>query len=413
MNKAVSILLSTALIAGLFSCTEKDPAPTDSPTPTTPTGYVTPTGTPDGALISATIGAAGGSIESADKRIRVEIPAGALTANQTITLQPITNQAPNGKGKAFRLTPHGQQFAKPATISFHYTEEELNGTFAEALGIAYQNEKGIWKVPTGLTLNKEAKTVTIKTTHFSDWSFFEAISLEPAYRYMDPGEKGNLAVRYVLPDEFLFVPIGDEAQELELLNPEHLLDAKYIDKWELKGDGELKPTNSTAVYQAPNHIPGQNPVRVEVSITSKGKAIGLLIARIYVAPEGITLQIDGGDWITFRGGANFNHIQNVIEGKNGSQYVSMGWSGGRQGQFHWTLNTDVSFVLFSGVRHYQNRYGTRPDVSGGTLNIDTDQWQGYVLGTFHLEPAGWYQADPYNPVGTSQIRGIFRVKSVN
>lgn len=404
------------LIAGLFSCTDKDPAPTDSTTPNTPTGYVTSLGAPEGSAITATIGATGGSIESTDKRIRVEIPAGALTTNQTITLQPITNQAPNGKGQAFRLTPHGLQFAKPATISFQYKEEELNGTFAEALGIAYQNDKGIWKVPAGLTLNKLTKTVTVKTTHFSDWSFFEAISLDPQIKGIDPGGQTTLAVRYILAGELPFTPITDEDQERELLNPDYLLDSKFIDKWELKGEGELKPASggATATYQAPNHIPGQNPVRVEVSIKSKGTAVGLLIGRIYVMPEGISFQIDGGDWITLPGGANINTTQNVIEGKLGEKSVLLGWVGTPRGQFHWTLGPNVHFGYQVGPRIYQNRYGTAPDISGGSLNVDEAGNQStYVLGTFTVMPAGWYQPDPYNPMGTSQVRGMFRVKRVN
>ncbi len=411
MKNITNTLLGLALITLSVSCTEPDPAPTTLPEPT---GHVTAQGTPDGTAVTAAIGPAGGTIESTDKRIRVEIPVGALTATQTITLQPITNKAPNGQGQAFRLTPHGLQFAKPATISFKYTDEDLNGTFAEALGIAYQDDKGIWKVPKGLTLKKETKTVSVTTTHFSDWSFFESVSLEPSYKALDLGEKTTLAVKHVLKDIIPLVPLTSEDQELELLNPEYLLDAQYIDKWELKGDGDLKATNSTAVYQAPNYIPGQNPVRVEVSIKSKGKAVGLLISRMYVMPEGITLQIDGGDWITLRGGANINSTHNIIEGELAGTFVVLGWVGSPRGQFHWTLGTNVSFVYTVGLKSYQNRYGTEPSLSGGTLNVDDAGNQSpYVLGTFTLTPAGWYQADPYNPMGTAQIRGMFRVKKVN
>jgi hypothetical protein len=418
--KKVSILLGLCLTLFTISCEKPgvEPDPTDpGQNPTPSTGHVTPVGTPDGTAVSASMGPAGGTLQSADGRLSVIIPAGALSTSQTIQVQPITNQAPGGKGPAFRLTPHGQSFAKPVTIRFQYTEKDLAGTFAEALGIAYQSEKGTWKIAGAVTHNAVAKTVSVETTHFSDWSFFEAISLDPAYRVIDPGQSAQLAVRYVVrraDDSDLLVPIGKEAQEAELVNPEFLLDSKFIGNWELKGEGDLQATGNTAKYSAPNRIPANNPIRVEVSIKSKGKAVGLLIARIYVAPEGISLQIDGGDWETYRGWASLTGTKNVISGQKGNWGLILGWTGKTEGQYAWTMGTAVSFVLEDGhgFRHYQNRYGLGPDLSGGFLTIDDDgsETGGYVVGTFNLEPAGWYQTDPFNPTGTARIRGFFRVK---
>jgi hypothetical protein len=420
--KKVALLLGLGLTLLTVACektgvdpTEPQPGQTDQPT-----GHVTPVGTPDGSAVSAQIGPEGGTLQSPDGRLQVIVPAGALSTGQTFQAQPITNQAPGGKGQAFRLTPHGQQFAKPVTVRFRYTEKDLAGTFADALGVAYQSDKGTWKIAGAVTHDAAAKTISVQTTHFSDWSFFEAISLEPAYRVLDPGQNAPLAVRCVVPKKDgsdLLVPIGDEAQDAELINPEFLLDSKFIDKWELKGDGDLQATGSTAKYFAPNRIPANNPVRVEVGIKSKGKAVGLLIARIYVAPEGISLQLDGGAWETYPGGANLTGTKNVITGRKGNWGLILAWTGKTEGQYAWTMGTDVSFVLDDGMgfRHYQNRYGLGPDLSGGFLTIDDDgsETGGYVVGTFNLEPAGWYQTDPYNPVGTARIRGFFRVKSVN
>lgn len=103
---------------------------------------VTPVGTPIGEVSRKTIDAAGGKLTSADGTIEIIIPAGALNTATEISIQPISNELASGVGTAYRLTPHGEQFNKPVTITFHYKEEEVLNTVPELLAIAYQDEKG-------------------------------------------------------------------------------------------------------------------------------------------------------------------------------------------------------------------------------------------------------------------------------
>ncbi len=56
-------------------------------------------GISDGKLVSKLIGPAGGSMAADDGRVELIFPAGALTANTNISIQPITNKL-NGSGKA-------------------------------------------------------------------------------------------------------------------------------------------------------------------------------------------------------------------------------------------------------------------------------------------------------------------------
>src|SRR5438045_2117146 len=79
---------------------------------------------PEGKLVSKVIGTAGGRIVSDDGRVELIFPANALTANTSISIQPTTNPAPNGSGKAYSFEPSGIQFKKPVQIIFHYTDEE-------------------------------------------------------------------------------------------------------------------------------------------------------------------------------------------------------------------------------------------------------------------------------------------------
>jgi hypothetical protein len=180
MKKSLSLFVSALLLILTVACKKDNEVDPDlEPAPVNQGTEVTPVGTPTGEAFTANIGPAGGSIESADKRIRIDIPAGALAATQTISVQPITNNCPSGQGEAFRLTPHGLQFAKPATITFQYTENDLEGTFAEGLAIAWQTDKGEWKSTAGNQVDTLNKQLSVQTTHFSDWSFFKSIFIDP------------------------------------------------------------------------------------------------------------------------------------------------------------------------------------------------------------------------------------------
>src|SRR4030081_2081144 len=64
-------------------------------------------GTPDGKQVSKDIGATGGTIVSDDGRIELIFPPGALTSTTSISIQPTTNAAPNGTGKAYAFEPSG------------------------------------------------------------------------------------------------------------------------------------------------------------------------------------------------------------------------------------------------------------------------------------------------------------------
>ena len=160
----------------LFSCKKNDVQP-DTEVPT-PVGVPTEIGTPDGSpAAQKSIDAAGGTISSNDGRIKIIVPAGALSTSQQVSIQSISNENPLAIKQAYRLLPHGVQFSKPVTIEFSYNDEDVKNTIPEALGIAYQDDKGIWQAQGGAVLNKSAKTITITTTHFSDWSLFESFYL--------------------------------------------------------------------------------------------------------------------------------------------------------------------------------------------------------------------------------------------
>src|SRR6476661_8458618 len=132
MIKNLKPLFYATLFAGiavLAGC-KKEPL---SPQPPAETfvPVVTAIGQPVGSASTASIGAAGGSLTSPDGRVTLTIPAGALGAATSISIQPIENTAPLGVGLSYDFLPNGQQFAKPVTVTLHYTDEELAGTAPE------------------------------------------------------------------------------------------------------------------------------------------------------------------------------------------------------------------------------------------------------------------------------------------
>lgn len=156
----------------------------------------TPVGTNDGTAVTKTIGTAGGTVLSDDGEIELIIPAGALAANTDISIQPITNNAPNGRGKAYRCTPDGQQFAKDITIKFHYTEEEAAATKPEYMRVAFQESDGTWKVIESITNDVAGKSISAKVNHFTDFTEFDIMRLVPPSLYLKSGETKAIEISF-------------------------------------------------------------------------------------------------------------------------------------------------------------------------------------------------------------------------
>jgi hypothetical protein len=98
------------------------------PSPATP-GVEQPMGESTGDGIETVVGAQGGTLVAHDGRLTVVIPAGALSEDITIGIEPITRtlaDAPENATKgAYRLTPHGQTFLKPIKIIFRRSDANL------------------------------------------------------------------------------------------------------------------------------------------------------------------------------------------------------------------------------------------------------------------------------------------------
>ena len=241
----------------------------------------TPVGIPLGNAVSKKIGAQGGELTSPDGTVKIIIPAGALTEEKEISIQPITSELPSAIGNAYRLTPHGTQFAKPVSIVFNYKVEDLENTLPEFLDIAFQDNKGSWQAMVNATVDKAAKQVRVQTTHFSDWTYFKSIELDPSEATVELGGAVELKVTttfpYVDPDD---APPGWDTRPV--YTAPRLLRADEIEGWEYQGDGILVHSGPKAFYTAPEQLPSVNPEAVAVKINMARKGKFMLISNITI-----------------------------------------------------------------------------------------------------------------------------------
>ena len=294
--------ITVTVFSVMASCSEEGSEPQK---PSRHEGAVRPYGEVVGSLESHEVGPQGGTVKSANGMVELIIPAGALASQTTIGIQEIKNTAPNGSGAAFRLTPHDIRFEKPVAVSIYYNADSISAP--GGLGIAYQDEEGIWYWPGTRAHDLTNQKVTVETDHFSDWSIFESLKLLPATAVVQPGGEVRLTAYGVFPEdveEDLLTPLveGSEGDLLTpLIPPEPVglsepvpLDVKYIKEWFLNGDGNLVPLGYHALYIAPQNIPRQNPVEVTLQVRLKNGSSFYLISRIIVGGSEIIL--NGGPY---------------------------------------------------------------------------------------------------------------------
>jgi hypothetical protein len=139
--------------------------------------------TPAIKLTETKIGMAGGNITTPSGSVVIAIPSGALDKDVAIKIETTTEVAPQGIGVVQKLSPDGTKFQKPVTLTFNYDEAELTQkkTYPELLRVATRETNGKWETLKKVKLDKVSKTISVETSHFSDWSVISTdggISLE-------------------------------------------------------------------------------------------------------------------------------------------------------------------------------------------------------------------------------------------
>lgn len=282
------LFINLLLLGAVMSCQKNDTPDNETPLDLSQVALaITPKGTAKGSVFSQQVGAGGGRVQSPDGQIAIDIPAGALSTSTTIGIQPITNEAPLGAGNGYRLTPEGTTFAKPVTITMKYAA----GIQPGLSWIVTQKSDGSWLGCRNTITDENAQTLSVQTTHFSDWVTGKLIDFRLAPEKAVVKTKGQVHL-YVngfakskgtaQEDQEGLAPLkplyrkdaGDEelaplpqitdlSSLLEQTN-NYRLDFK---QWRLSpASGSLKASGSKAVYTAPDKVPSPNTVSVSVDI---------------------------------------------------------------------------------------------------------------------------------------------------
>ncbi len=246
---------------------------------------VTQPGKALGPMAQASIPTTGGKVVSADGRVTIDVPSGALAASKMITIQSITNETPGGAGLAYRLGPEGQTFTAPVKLTFKYAKADINGSAPASLKIAYQDKEGRWNAIKQAVLDEAAKTVTVETTHFSDWSMLRGWQLRPPTAKVGAGKSVDLEV-------VACATKGTGDDELAELIYTCVPDPEFftVEDWAVNGinggslaNGQVASSQQgTARYTAPNSRPPANPVNVSAYAKEKSGKKTLLISAVWV-----------------------------------------------------------------------------------------------------------------------------------
>lgn len=254
----------------------------------------TAVGTATSSAVTATIGAAGGSLNSFDGKLMLNIPAGALAANTVISMQPITNFAHGKIGSAYRLMPDGQTFAQPVTLTFAYADTDLEGTSAVFLGVAFQTATGFWKWLGTATNNPAAKTVSVNSSHFTDFSAVRGLQIRPHKKTVKPNATVGLQVKACYGtslDGDLVTGLGNDCDSDQGLPGDFVVDRWAVNSV-LGGGGSIGTvvgSGTGGTYTAPSVAPSPPTVAVSARVRVTGlSGSDLVVSNITIAEDSWT-----------------------------------------------------------------------------------------------------------------------------
>lgn len=434
---------------GLFIACKKDPLEVDptsqqSDDPETPTAF--PIGNPTGGEIVFTVTSAGGDYALPDNSVKLTIPAGAVSEPTKITLQSVENTAPAGLGESIRLLPHAIQFKKPVTVQISYADVAAKMGSTQAMGLAYQDEKGFWKFAANPVVNKTTKTVSVSTTHFSDWTLAHWFSLKP--RYENTPEGGIVYLQVVdyfinsedgSKDPFDMLPKDMYMRDAKPLDPRYVKNGGKGTSWQVGGPGEIVGSGSAATYTAPDFVREPTDVSVAVVLvdpTGNFKGEYMLFSTITVTPKsGLSYRINKGTWMFIPGAIVGQSVPgyfgvSAVRKDSLDEYthesLTILWLGG-VGKHTWNAHSDPATKYPNTLQHlsdYSQKGVPRLVISSGYMNDDKEWFDsggsieieelggigGYVKGTFTATNAGLLDTGSGKQVGRFTIDGYFVAK---
>jgi hypothetical protein len=151
-----------------------------------------------GAAEDRRIGPEGGVVTSADGRVVLVIPEGALEERVLVNIKP-SHMEPEDPGiidaLAYAFTPSGLEFLLPADLTITFEDAVPSGFEPEELRVLKRGENAWAQLP-GSVVSAEEGTVNVVLHGFSDHAVGQAqvadITVEPAAVELAPGESVQL-----------------------------------------------------------------------------------------------------------------------------------------------------------------------------------------------------------------------------
>lgn len=430
------------LIAYLFICgvplllaisCRKDAPSLDEPRPVFGDPVTKPKGQPVGDAVSTVIDARGGTLWF-HGAVRLEIPPGAVEQPTAFGIQPITNTLDEASPyPAFRLTPEGTHFKKPIQVSFLYEPE--TGGHPQTRMVAFQNDKGIW-CGVSTALDETQRQLTVETTHFSDWVWFDLLSLRKDRESVGAGGTVSLKLLQQVLGEL--VP----ANHIDSVSLGAMEDIGYwgaeitVSNWKIvKGPGKLEPQVNQhgkfgdALYTAPATVSEATDVEIQVEVESKHGYISdrtapngrrrlgklVLLTKIRLEPDHyFFLEVDGvrQDLSMGASGAIMGGQITVGGANEAGVIVTLSCRGSGSGTYPGGIDAGESFILLSvpsggTLRPFHNVYVVCPDThySGvAEVSVTGDFIEGTFTGMVYYSD----QACGYS--SSKSVKCTFKIK---
>ena len=289
----------------------------------TPT--LTEIGRPVGEKISQKMNKDGGRLLSPDGRMELIIPPGALSSKTNISIQPVTNVAPGGRGNSYKLEPAGIQFSQPAQIIFHYNQNDFDGSMEALQGISFQDEKGQWYRLKNAALDTINKTISGNITHFSIWATFDYSEIRPAVSRVKVGKKIPLTIVINYPPGDPSAQSNGAADDDLLAGPGNIVHINPT--WKVNGVtggnsivGTIIPLQGNSeTFTAPGSVPDRNPVDVTAEANANLTINGVTFHSLKLVSH-ITI-IDNSYEITVIGYNQQNILQCTISSIDSSTCI--------------------------------------------------------------------------------------------
>jgi hypothetical protein len=238
-------------------------------------------GKPDGTPASKEMGAAGGQITSADGKVELIFPAGALAKTTLISIQPVANLDVQGSGKGYRFEPSGIEFKKQVQMIFHYTDEQAEVCPPDAMAFASQDHEGRRSYFEYDDIDTVSKSIKCFIQHFSEYSLYNQMMLRADTYMLSADDTTIVEIVDTSRISTEGINIGDfEYASIRRRDASHW----YVNDKE-NGDkyfGTIDPVRvpigkhdaTNANYVAPHYLPAKNPVTIKLVLSYYSKKLG-------------------------------------------------------------------------------------------------------------------------------------------